>query len=76
MAQARSRQDYGRQSGIADMDRDAGLDERGITGFEQQRRIQAGAQIQPGRAIGGMRRQRPSGANAGIEDAAGDFTHG
>ena len=57
VAQARARQDHRGQAGVADVDGDAGRDQHRLAGLQQQRRVEAGAQVEAGAAGRGVGRQ-------------------
>ncbi|MNO76169.1 hypothetical protein D3C76_672390 [compost metagenome] len=68
MAQARARQDHGRQARVADVDRQAGGDQQGLAWLEDGVFLEQGAQVQAGGAGGGVLRQGEFGAQAWVED--------
>ena len=69
MAEARARQDHRGQSRILHVDRQSGRDQLGRARARAAAASQAGAQIEPGRAVGGVSRQREFAPHARIEDA-------
>ncbi|MNV88701.1 hypothetical protein D3C71_1829270 [compost metagenome] len=68
MAQARARQDQGRQARVGDVDREAGGDEDGLARLEDDFFLEHGAQVEACGTRGGVLRQREFAADAGIED--------
>jgi len=73
VAQARARQQHGRERGVPDVHGQAGGDERRCAGLQFQRRIQAGAQVEAGAAGGGIGRQ--GFGQAGVEQLDVDDGH-
>ena len=69
VTQTRARQDHRGEPGIVEVDREAGRNELGTACGEQQRRIEAGAQVEAGRAAGRVLRQRELPPQACVEDA-------
>ncbi|MNC87128.1 hypothetical protein D3C83_28290 [compost metagenome] len=73
VAQAGSRQHDSGETGIGEMDGDSRGNEFGVSGRQSERRIDAGAQIEPGgtrrRVVGQLL------AQARIEDPDVDFPH-
>ena len=74
VAEARARQQHRRVAGIADVDRQAGRHQLGSARLQDQRRVDAGAQVEAGAAGGGVGRQPPG--HARVEDADVDAGHG
>src|SRR5213075_3021221 len=72
-AEARARQHHRRIAGMADVDRDAGRDQLALARRERERRIHAGAQIEPGSARRRVMRQHAS--DPLVEDADLQFPH-
>src|SRR5580658_6537407 len=69
VTQTRARQDHRGKPGIVEVDREAGRNELGTACGERQRRIEAGAQVEAGRAAGRVLRQRELPPQAWVEDA-------
>ena len=69
VAESRARQDHRGEARVLHVDREAGGNQLGLPGLEHQRRVEAGAQVQPGRTAGGVGGQRKIAADARIEDA-------
>jgi hypothetical protein len=68
VTEARAGQYHGRQSRVIDVNGEPGRNELGLARLEHERRVQAGTQIQPGGAPGGIRRQREVGADARVQN--------
>jgi NADH dehydrogenase/NADH:ubiquinone oxidoreductase subunit G len=70
MAQSRARQDYCCEPGVIKMNGKAGGNEFRASGSERQWRIVTGAQIQAGRAVGGVSGQREFDSPAAHRESA------
>ncbi|MNE95277.1 hypothetical protein D3C80_1933420 [compost metagenome] len=68
MTQAGARQDHRGEAGVGNVDRQAGGDQHGLAGFEDQVLLQHGAQVEAGGTRGGVLRQGEFRAQARIEN--------
>ena len=68
MPQSRTRKDGSCQSRLADVDGYPGGDQFAVAGFQRKRSIQAGSQVQTGRAGGGIFGQREFASNTLIQN--------